>query len=148
MNRTERVLAAIIASLLIVIISGTSFAVLTGARSRKLARTAVPVAAGQAGIFDGIGRIRAKTADQPSAVIVVDVAFPFDAADRQFREELTQKRGKLRSAATAFFSGKRAEELSPANEAAVKAGLRDTLNGLLSLGRIEELYFSQFHVAQ
>ncbi|HUW70844.1 MAG TPA: flagellar basal body-associated FliL family protein [bacterium] len=148
MNRTERILAVIIASLLIIIISGTSFAVLTGARSRKLARAAVPAESGQTGIFDGIGRIRAKTADKPSAVVVVDVAFPFDSADRQFREELTQRRGELRSAATAFFSGKRAEELSPANEAAVKAGLRDTLNRLLSLGRIEELYFSQFHVVQ
>lgn len=148
MNRTERILAVIIASLLVIIISGTSFAVLTGARSRKLARAAVPAETGQTGVFDGIGRIRGKTADQPAAVVIVDIAFPFDASDRQFREELTQKRGELRAAATAFFSTRRAQELSPANESAVKAALRDTLNALLSLGRIEQLYFSQFHVVE
>lgn len=148
MNRTERILAVIIASLLVVLVSGTSFAVLTGARARKLAREAVPVTASQTGIFDGIGRIRARTADQPAAIVVVDIAFPFDATDRQFREELVQKRGELRSAATDFFSGKRTDELGPPNEATIKAALRDTLNRLLSLGRIEELYFSQFHVVQ
>jgi len=148
MNRTERILAVIIASLLVIIVSGTSFAVLTGARARKLAREAVPATASQTGVFDGIGRIRARTAGQPGAIVIVDIAFPFDAGDRQFREELAQKRGELRSAATAFFSGKRTDELGPANEATVKAALRDTLNRLLSLGRIEELYFSQFHVVQ
>ena len=148
MNRTERILAVIIASLLVIIISGTSFAVLTGARSRKLARAVVPTEAGQTGVFDGVGRIRGKTADQPAAIVIVDIAFPFDASDRQFREELTQKRGELRAAATAFFSTRHAQELSPANESAVKAALRDTLNALLSLGRIEQLYFSQFHIVE
>lgn len=148
MNRTERILAVIIASLLVIIVSGTAFAVLTGARARKLARDAVPMTEEQAGVFDGIGRIRARTAGKPGAVVIVDIAFPFDAGNRQFHEELVQKRGELRAAATAFFSGKQAGELGPANEATIKAALRDTLNRLLSLGRIDELYFSQFHVVE
>jgi len=36
--------------------------------------------------------------------------------------------------------------LRPENEATVKAALRDTLNGMLALGAIEELYFSEFRV--
>jgi flagellar basal body-associated protein FliL len=128
--------------------AGTAYGVITGSRARRLAREAVPTTAAAAGVFDSLGRIRSKTADDTPVVVVVDLAFPYDATDRQFREELTRRRGDLRSAAAAYFAGKRAAELSPADEAAVKAGLRDTLNGLLSLGRIEELYFSEFRVIE
>ncbi|MBN2875156.1 MAG: flagellar basal body-associated FliL family protein [Spirochaetales bacterium] len=146
MSKTERALAVVIAVVLVVIVAGTTWAVLTGSRARKLAREAVPVELASGGVYDGIGRVRASTADTPPAIVVLDVAFPYDASDRQFREELRRKHGELRAAATAFLSSKTADELSPANEATVKAALRDTLNALLSLGRIEELYFPEFHV--
>ncbi len=146
MTRLERVLIAIGAVLLIVIIAGTAYAGLTDSRTRKLARATVPIAASDNGVFDGLGRIRAKSADDVPAVIVVDIAFPYDASDRQFSEELSRKRRDLREATTSFLSGKRATELHPSGEATIKAGLRDTLNALLSLGSIDELYFSEFRV--
>lgn len=146
MSRAERALAVTAAVFAIVIISGTVYGGVTGSRAKKLARAAVPTQTSAAGVYDGLGRIRARTADAVPAVIVVDLAFPYDSTDRQFREELSRKRADLRAAATAYFASKRAEELHPSYEAAVKAGLRDTLNALLSLGAIEELYFSEFRV--
>ena len=146
MSRLERVLMAIGAVLLIVIISGTAYAGLTDSRTRKLARATVPLAVSDNGVFDGLGRIRTKSADDVPAVVVVDIAFPYNSSDRQFSEELSRKRGDLREAARSFLSGKRASELHPSGEAAIKAGLRDTLNALLSLGSIDELYFSEFRV--
>lgn len=146
MTRLERALMALGAVFIIVIIAGTTYACLTDSRTRKLARATVPTAASNNGVFDGLGRIRARSADAVPAVIVVDIAFPYDSSDRQFREELTRRRGDLREAATSFLSGKSAAELHPSAEAAIKAGLRDTLNGLLSLGSIDELYFSEFRV--
>ena len=148
MSRTERILAIAIAAILVVIVSGTSFAVISGSRARKLARDAIPAAEAAGGVYDALGRVRAKTTDSPEAIVIVDIAFPYDSSDRQFREELFQKRGELKAAALTFLSSKSAEDLHPANEAAVKAAMRDTLNGLLSLGRIEELYFSEFRVIQ
>jgi len=146
MNKLERALAVTVAVLVVAIVAGTAYGGITGSRARKLARAAVPAQVADAGVYDGLGRIRARTSDKNPAVIVVEMAFPYDSADRQFREELTRKRSDLRTAAIGYFSSKRAADLHPSNEATVKAGLRDTLNGLLSLGAIEELYFSEFRV--
>jgi len=107
----------------------------------------VPVATGEA-VFDGLGRIRVSTADDPPAIAVIDMAFPYPASDRQFREELQQKRTELRAVASSFFSSRKAGELRPADEPAIKAALRDTLNGMLTLGSIEALYFSEFQVVE
>jgi flagellar protein FliL len=145
MKQIEKVLAIIAAVLLVVIATGTVYGVMSGSRARKLALQGAPLPAG-AGMFDGVGRVRVTTADNPPAVVVVDVVFPFEGSDRQFREELQQKRNELRSAASAFFSSRKADELRPANEATIKAALRDTLNGVLRLGRIEDIYFPEFQV--
>jgi len=143
-SRWERALALALAVLLIVVLAGTAYAVVTGSRARKLARAAVPEAAARSGVFDGLGRVRARNAD--GAVVIVDIAFPYDATDRQFREELMRRRGELRTDAETFFASRTADELHPSAEGAVKAALRDVFNARLSLGTIEELYFSEFGV--
>lgn len=148
MRTLEKSLLATLLVIVVVLAAGTTYGIASGSRARKLARQAVPATIASAGVYDGLGRVRSKTADKPPAIVVVDLAFPYDRSDRQFREELTRKQGDLRQAAAGFFASKRAEELRPGNEAAVKAGLRDTLNGLLSLGAIEELYFSEYRVME
>ncbi len=147
MNKAERILSVVAFAVIIVIITGTTWAVMTGSRAKKLSREAIPVSVAAAGVYDGIGRVRART-NGDDGIAIVDIAFPYDASDRQFREELYQKRSALRQATEQFLSSKSAEELEPANESTVKAALRDTLNAMLSLGRIEELYFSEFHVVK
>ncbi len=147
MNKAERILIIVALVVLIVIVTGTTWSVMTGSRAKKLSREAVPATVAAAGVYDGIGRVRARTRDD-AGVVIVDIAFPYDSSDRQFREELYQKRTDLRKATQDFLSTKTAEELEPVNESTVKAALRDTLNAMLSLGRIEELYFSEFHVAR
>ena len=146
MSKLERALAITLAVVAVIIMAGTAWGGMTGSRAKKLARAAVPIAIADSGVYDGLGRIRARTADEKAAVVVVDLAFPYDSSDRQFREELQRKRTDLRTAAGSFFSARRADELRPEHEATVKAALRDTLNSLLSLGAIEELYFSEFRV--
>ncbi|HPE89254.1 MAG TPA: flagellar basal body-associated FliL family protein [Spirochaetales bacterium] len=146
MSRLERVLAVVLAAVVVAIATGSAYAAMTGSRARKLAREAVPAAAAGSGVYDGLGRLRARTADDDPAVVVVDMAFPYDASDRQFGEELSRRRGDLRDAVVAYLGSKRADELGADNEAAVKAALRDTLNAILSLGSVEELYFAEFSV--
>jgi len=145
-SRLERVLAVVLAAVVVAIATGSAYAAITGSRARKLAREAVPAAAAGGGVYDGLGRLRARTADDDPAVVVVDMAFPYDASDRQFGEELSRRRGDLRDAVVAYLGSRRADELGAGNEAAVKAALRDTLNAILSLGSVEELYFAEFNV--
>jgi flagellar basal body-associated protein FliL len=147
-----RILGAVAIGLAIVIAAGSLVALATGSRSRKLAREFAaafedPAAARSREVFAGVGRLRAKTADG-KAVVVATIAFPYDGADLAFKEELSRKAPALRAAAAAWFSARRADELSPAFEGAVKAALRDVMNGLLSLGRIEGIWLSDFSVIE
>ena len=146
MTGTEKVLAAIAALLVLVLVSGTIWGTVTGSRQRKLAREAVPTPVSGAGVYDALGRIRTRTADANPAVVVIELTFPYDASDRAFREELALKRQELRTIITGYLSGKTTEDLAPANEAIIKAALRDSMNAVLSLGRIDEIYLSQFMV--
>jgi len=154
MKNSEKTMLVIIVVSAIVVLSGTVFGLSTGTRARKLTREAIAAkiqaagqepTAGQA-IFEGIGRIRARSADAKPAIIVAQIVFPYDQGDRALREELFSKKELLRKAAIDFFAGKSAAELSPASENALKAGLRDSLNYQLVLGKIGEVYLPQFNV--
>ncbi|MCX7023006.1 MAG: hypothetical protein NT080_00105 [Spirochaetes bacterium] len=131
-----------------VVAAGTVYGLLSGSRARAAARDAANeagVASGSA-VYLGIGAIRAKTLDEPPAVVVASVSFPYDASSREFKEELFGKRDALRKACESFFASKKAEELHPAFLGRVKAGLRDALNDVLSLGKVETVWFGDYSV--
>jgi len=143
-SKSERVLAVLIAALCVVLIAGTVWGFMTDAPARKKARQAVPASVAASGVYDGIGRVRAATAD--GAVAIMHVAFPYDAQDRQFREELVARRLDLKAVVKDFMSTRSASDLHPVNENTVKAALRDTMNAMLVFGMVEELYFAEFEV--
>ena len=147
-----RVLAAIAALLALVIIAGTAIGLATGSRQRKLEREAssaeVAAAARGRAAYAGIGTVRAKSADPRPAVVVATIAFPYDSGDKAFSEELLRKAPVLRAAALACLEARRADQLAPAFEAGLKAALRDAFNARLSLGKVEEVWLSDFAVIQ
>lgn len=132
--------------MVVVIATGTVYALVHGTRQTKLAIAAVPSARTDQAMYTGIGRIRAATGDVPAALVLVHVVFPYDSADYAFRDELSLKRDILRASALRFFAERTAAELRTQEEALIKTGLRDTLNQDLMLGTIDELYFAEFDV--
>lgn len=149
MSKLEKGLVVAALGLAAALVAGTAYALAAGLPARKAARAAVPPAAIAAlaardGIYDAIGRVRARTAD--GAIAVAAVAFAYDEGDRPFAEELRLKRAELKAAAEAFFASRRSEELNGSAEASLKAGLRDQLNARLTLGRIGELYLSELQI--
>lgn len=149
MSKLEKGLVITALCLAAALVAGTAYALAAGLPARKAARAAVPPAATAAlaardGIYDAIGRVRARTAD--GAIAVAAVAFAYDEGDRPFAEELRLKRAELKAAAEAFFASRRSEELNGSAEASLKAGLRDQLNARLTLGRIGELYLSELQI--
>ena len=148
-SKLVKVLALLAGLLLLAILAGTIYGLATGSRGKKLARAEAEARAPSGSlVFSGIGTIRAKTADKAPALVVATVSFPYPAEDKAFAEELDAKRAALRTAATNFFASKRADELAPAYEGVVKAGLRDSLNAILSLGKVEEIWLADFSVLQ
>jgi flagellar basal body-associated protein FliL len=149
-RKAERTLAALAFAIALAILIGTLVGLATGSRQRKLARESRQEAAASSGLaaFDTIGTVRAKSSDSKSAVVVATIAFPYDPADRAFAEELERKAPSLKAAAIACLSRKKAADLAPAYEGAVKAALRDEFNRLLSLGKVGEIWLSDFAVIQ
>jgi flagellar basal body-associated protein FliL len=147
-RRVQSVLLLIGGILLLVIAAGTIYGLATGSRARKLARQGQDSARPGYGVFSDIGTIRAPTADKKAAVVVATLSFPYPNSDTAFKEELHKKAPALKEAAINCLARHTAAQLNPAYEGSIKAELRDVFNGLLSLGRVDEVWLSDFSVVQ
>ena len=143
----EKTLAVILGVIVLVLVAGSIYGLASGTRAKKLARDA-GIAALPAGsdVFTAIGTIRASTKDSPPSVVVATISFPYPADDSAFAEELEKKTSALRAAAVSWFSERSAADLVPAYSGSVKTGLRDSFNALLSLGKVDEIWLSDFSV--
>ena len=99
---------------------------------------------GETRVFSGLGRLRIPLAN--SSTLILSIAFPYSADDAAFAEELAAKIGDFRAAANSYFSTLPAERLIQFDEDVIKQELLRRLNENLRLGRISELYFSDFMI--
>jgi flagellar basal body-associated protein FliL len=147
-----RFLAITAGILALILAAGTIYGLASGTRQKKLAREAdrAQVAAELAGraSYTAIGTVRAKSADTKAAVVVATIAFPYDSGDRPFSEELARKAPVLKAVAQSVLSSRKAADLAPAFEGSVKAALRDAFNARLALGKVTEIWLSDFAVIQ
>jgi flagellar FliL protein len=94
-----------------------------------------------------IGEIRTRTIDAEPASVVVKINLGFDSADKEGPTEITQRLYQIRDYLRGYFSNKKAEELAPQNEAALKMELKEGLNNLLKKnGAIKEVLFETLNV--
>ena len=165
-----RVIMALIIALVLVLITGSLYAVLRPDGSAPLFRigTADGMAAGTAGrtggpgsggpassladgdiaVFSGIGRLRIPVAGQLPATVILSISFPYPPGDRAFAEELASRISEFRSIATGYFASLPLEKIINMDEDAVKAEILRRYNALLRLGRIETLYFGDLLIVE
>jgi flagellar basal body-associated protein FliL len=155
----ERVLTGILAILIIAITLGTIWALairpqnIPADKQTAERESSTPV-------FTGIGRLRARLAppvrqsntsadndaDASGAAVIIAIEFPYNAADRSFLEELSLNVDKFRSVTLNYFASIPADSSLLAGETALKQVLLSRYNDLLYLGKIKELYFSEFMI--
>jgi len=147
------VLLATAAILFVLLTLGTIYAFVRPAGAGPLfklgkpAETAVRETAAQTGdirIFSGLGRLRIPLAN--SSTLILSISFPYSADDASFAEELAAKIGDFRAIASGYFSALPAETVIQFDEDTIKQELLRRLNADLRLGRISELYFSDFMI--
>jgi flagellar basal body-associated protein FliL len=159
---TYRTIVALILFLVMVIISGSLYAILRPANSGPLFRIG-KTASGSGGaeggdsetsgstvnVFNGIGRLRIPVAGQAgSTTMLLSIAFPYPPGDRPFTEELASCIGNFRSIARDYFSSLPPEQIRNLDEAAAKTEILRRYNTLLRLGKIEVLYFSDLMIIE
>jgi flagellar basal body-associated protein FliL len=78
--------------------------------------------------------------------MILSIAFPYNAADIAFTEELAAKIGEFRDMAIGYFSSLPADRLFTVDEEITKIEILKLYNASLRLGRIEALYFSDMNI--
>ncbi|MCL2174857.1 MAG: hypothetical protein FWB73_02310 [Treponema sp.] len=91
-------------------------------------------------VFSGLGRLRIPLSN--SSTLILSIAFPYSANDTAFTEELAAKIGDFRSIAEGYFSDLPESYLYPIDDETAKQEILKRYNGILRLGKITALYFS------
>ena len=158
-----RVFLAVIIVLILLLVSGSLFAVIrdsdsgplfriggknggTGSRPGSGRYTVNPNRTEDSpAVFTGIGSLRIPSGN---ATVVLSISFPYPSGDRPFTEELVSRIGDFRSVANVYFSSIPSKNITAFDEEAAKKEILKRYNALLRLGKIETLYFTDFIVLE
>lgn len=156
-TRMERILCYIIAGLISIIILVTivaSIAKLFTKNKNQLISDPLPTEieslnkknGEEMAAFTGISTIRATTLSSQSStsILIITPWFSYPADDTEFYEELSRKRTLITSIITYYFSSKTKDEIIALPEETIKSALLTEINGNLSLGKLNQLYFTDF----
>jgi flagellar basal body-associated protein FliL len=93
-----------------------------------------------------IPELRLRTIDSPPASVAVKILIGFDKGNKEVSNELTERRAQIQDFLRGYFSAKKAEDLSAANERRIKEELRERLNDLLKAKGVRDILFEKFDV--
>ena len=95
-------------------------------------------------VFSGLGQQRIPLAG--NSVLILSIAFPYQASDIAFTEELAGKIAEFRKIAADYFSSLPFEQTVNINEEAAKTEILKRYNESLRLGFLPALYFSDMMI--
>ena len=155
--KLDYILYAIIIGLLIVLIIGT----ITGLANKRNSEPEVLLQQGKAVnlskpantdivSYYEIGNIRIVTPseepenEQEGCVLVVNPWLSYAEGDTVFYEEIARKRGVIKGICTTYFSERSKEHLLSIREKKVEQELIELINAQLSLGKVQDVYFTDY----
>ena len=155
--KLDYILYAIIIGLLIVLIIGT----ITGLANKRKSEPEVLLQQGKAVnlskpantdivSYYEIGKIRIVTPseepenEQEGCVLVVNPWLSYAEGDTVFYEEIARKRGVIKGICTTYFSERSKNHLLSITEKKVEQELVELINAQLSLGKVQDLYFTDY----
>ncbi len=151
----NKILLAIIAALLLVILIGT----IIGLATKKTQTPEVLIAQGKAvslmapadtedlAYFE-LGSIRISTAQADSeeggSILVLSPWLAYPAGDTVFYEELFRKSGSIKGIFQAYFSSRTKNQLLTETEERISKIIMDEINAELALGKVSDIYFTDY----
>ncbi len=100
--------------------------------------------------YSGLGTLRAVTLSDPSiqddagVPVVITPWFSYPQGDTVFYEELSRKRLLISGIITNYFSTHTKKQLLTITEETIKSELLEQINSQLSLGKIVQIYFTDY----
>ena len=99
-------------------------------------------------VFAGLGRIRCSLKPEGDTdvrcPVVISPWFNYDKNDIQFYEELSKKAPLFKSLISSYFANRTKTHFQKIGEEQVKKEILSILNEHLVLGKIDELFFSEY----
>ena len=140
----------------IVVAGTTSFVVVRGmsprasATGNELARISPLVQAKRAPLenYDEIEAIRGVTSDEEQAIFTLQVSLLYEMGNTTVNTELISRKREIQNLVFLHISQKKAEDLKPKYYTTLQEELKQLINRVLSQGRIEQVVFREFVVAQ
>ena len=155
MKKIDKILLAIIAGLLLVILIGT----IVGLAGKKQQTPEILIAQGKAVSlmapadttdvsYYELGTIRVSTAKADSAeggsIMVISPWLAYPAGDTVLFEELSRKSGSIKGIFQAYFSARTKNQLLTETEEKIVQVILDEINADLALGKISDIYFTDY----
>ena len=101
------------------------------------------------GTFDLMGQMRIQVQDDDEnskgAILVISPWFSFPEEDSALYEEMSQKSKQFRGIITSYFSSRTKSQLLRHGEKSIKQDLKQQLNQELVLGKIQDIYFTDYN---
>jgi flagellar basal body-associated protein FliL len=147
----NRILGVTALSILILIMAGTVLAfafkkAVPGQGLRK--KDPVPTEKSARNDFSELGELRIpikkNSGGSEKCTLVLLPWLSYEAGDKAFHEELSQKRLKIRILFINYFSDKTEKDLLTNGEQTIKRDLLHRINSELVLGKISAVYFSEY----
>lgn len=151
----NKILIGIIAGLILILISGT----ISGLSKKESRKPEVLLQQGKAVnlskpadteivSYYEIGSIRILTAQEEAKkngyVMVVNPWLAYPEGDTVFFEEIARKRGIVKGIVSSYFSAHTREDLLKITEVSVEQELLELINQQFSLGKISDIYFTDY----
>ncbi len=148
-NLLNKILFKIIIFLLSIISAGTVFGLLNKKNNTpeilisqgKAVSLMAPSDTTEVAYFE-LGTLRIST--EGGSVMVLSPWLAYPAGDTVFYEELSRKKGVLKGTFQAYFSSRTKNQLLSETEEKIEEIIRDEINADLALGKISDIYFTDY----
>ena len=151
----NKILTGIIIFLVVVIISGTVFGLLNKKNNTpeilisqgKAESLMAPADTTEVTYFE-LGTLRISTAGEKSeesgTIMVLSPWLAYPAGDTILFEEISRKSGAIKGIFQAYFSARTKNQLLTETEEHIEAVIKDEINADLALGKISDIYFTDY----
>ncbi len=151
----NKILTGIIIFLVVVIISGTVFGLLNKKNNTpeilisqgKAESLMAPADTTEVTYFE-LGTLRISTAGEKSeesgTIMVLSPWLAYPAGDTILFEEISRKSGAIKGIFQAYFSARNKNQLLTETEEHIEAVIKDEINADLALGKISDIYFTDY----
>ena len=94
-----------------------------------------------------LGTIRITTASDdstPGTILIVSPWLAYPAGDTVLFEEISRKSGAIKGIFQAYFSARTKNQLLTETEEHIESVIKDEINADLALGKISDIYFTDY----